>query len=185
MKCDRSTWKKLSFSAIFASILIGAGIFYYLSVPCGPVCDFNYERDASAILKTFDRDWYWLVESDDYSPAYTLKYRTPDRNPLHFGRLRIKVLREDNTYAGFIAYYMVTTTLGKILFLAIEPEFRGRRLSDTLMRYALNDLIRMGAKRITLVTRTTNIPAQRVYNRVGFKEIVRDDEGFVYFEYTP
>ena len=101
------------------------------------------------------------------------------------GRLRIKVLREHDAFVGFTAYYMKTSDLGLLLFLAVNPEFRGKGYGDMLTRYALNDLIRVGAKRIRLVTRTCNIPAQKLYKRVGFKETSRDDEGFVYFEYVP
>lgn len=185
MKFDRSVWKKRHISAAIFTLFIGAGIFYYLSIPCGPIYDFDPARDTQDILQVFERDWYWLVSSDDYSPEFTLKYRAPSRNPLYIGRLRIKVLRENDDFVGFTAYYMKTSDLSFLLFLAVNPEFRGKGYGDALTRYALNDLISMGTKRIRLVTRTDNIPAQKLYSRMGFRETSRNDEGFVYFEYTP
>lgn len=185
MRFDRSVWKKWRIGAAIFTMSLGAGIFYYLSIPRGPIYDFDPARDTQDILQVFERDWYWLVSSDDYSPEFMLKYRAPGRNPLYIGRLRIKVLRENDAFVGFTAYYMKTSDLGFLLFLAVDPEFRGKGYGDTLTRYALNDLIRMGTKRIRLVTRTDNIPAQKLYSRMGFRETSRDDEGFVYFEYTP
>ena len=185
MRFDRSVWKKWRIGAAIFTMSLGAGIFYYLSIPRGPIYDFDPARDTQDILQVFERDWYWLVSSDDYSPEFMLKYRAPGRNPLYIGRLRIKVLRKKDAFVGFTSYYMKTSDLGFLLFLAVDPEFRGKGYGDTLTRYALNDLIRMGTKRIRLVTRTDNIPAQKLYSRMGFRETSRDDEGFVYFEYTP
>jgi ribosomal protein S18 acetylase RimI-like enzyme len=51
-----------------------------------------------------------------------------------------------------------------------------------LMQFALDDMKRLGAKKISLVTRTSNLSAQKLYNRMGFKETYRD-EGYVYFDY--
>lgn len=187
MKFDRSMWKKWSIGAAIMSVLLGAGIFYYFSLVQGPIYDFDPSRDTQEILNIFDRDWYWLVasERDEYSPEFTLKYRAPNRNPLYLGRLRIKVLREQSTFVGFAAYYMKTPDHGQLLFLAVNPEFRGRGYGEKLTRFALDELIRMGAKRVELSTRTDNISAQNLYKRIGFKETWRDDEGFMYFEYTP
>ncbi len=59
---------------------------------------------------------------------------------------------------------------------------RGKGFAQKLMQYAIDDMRRLGAKKITLITRTSNTSAQKLYNRIGFKEIYRD-EGYVYFEY--
>lgn len=178
--------KLLVWSSILGSVL-GVAILFYFWVPRGPIYNFNAERDTQDILQTFDRDWEWLVASsrDEYSPEFILKYRTPNRNPIYLGRLRIKVMRQEGKYAGFVAYYMKTSDIGFILFLAVHPDFRNKGYGEQLARYALNDLVREGAKRVTLVTRTDNYPAQRVYNKLGFNEILRDEEGFVYFDYVP
>ncbi len=187
MKFKQSRWKKLGIGLGVTATLLGVGISYYLSVSRGPIYDFDYARDAQEVLAIFERDWYWLVSSsrEHYSPEFTLKYRTPKRNPLYFGRFCIKVLREGDAFVGFVAYFMETSDLGDLRFLAVNPEFRGKGYGDKLTRYALNDLICMGAKRIQLVTRTDNIPSQTLYKRLGFYETSRDNEGFVYFEYTP
>jgi ribosomal protein S18 acetylase RimI-like enzyme len=148
--------------------------------------EFNAARDTQPILNLFDQNWHWLVSSDDYSPEFTLKYLAPSRNPLYVGKLKINVLRQHNQLIGFVAYYMKSADLGFLLFLAVDKKFRKKQYGETLLRFGLDQLADMGAKRIQLVTRTTNFPAQRLYQRVGFYEISRDQpEGFVYFEYIP
>jgi len=71
-----------------------------------------------------------------------------------------------------------------LLFLAVGQEFRGKGFGEQLVRYVLKEFSNMGASRVRLVTRTTNFPAHRLYNRIGFHEVERREDGFVYFEYN-
>ncbi len=185
MNIKQPLWKKITIASSIVGSVLSIGIIYHLWLPRGPIFEFDPARDTQPILNIFERDWYWLLSSEDYSPEFMLKHHAPNRNPLYMGRLRIKVMRQHDTFAGFVAYYMKTSNVGFILFLAVEPKFRGKKYGAQLSQYALNDLIRIGAKRIMLVTRTSNLPAQRVYNELGFIETSRDDEGYVYFEYIP
>jgi ribosomal protein S18 acetylase RimI-like enzyme len=147
---------------------------------------FNASRDTQPILNLFDQNWHWLVSSDDYSPEFTLKYLAPSRDPRYVGKLHISVLRQHNQLMGFVAYYMKKPDFGFLLFLAVDQKFRKNQYGETLLRYGLQQLADMGAKRIQLLTRLTNLPARRLYERVGFKEFSRNQpEGFIYFEYTP
>ncbi len=49
------------------------------------------------------------------------------------------------------------------------------------MQYAVDDMKKQGASIITLVTRTSNLSAQAVYKKLGFRQTYEED-GFVYFE---
>lgn len=167
-------------------LVIAGGVWHYRSVQRGPIYEFNYERDAQSILSIFDTDWYWLVADsrDQYSPEFMLKYRAPKQNRMYEGRMYIKVLRnEQDQFVGFAAYYPKTNDVWFFNFLAIKPEFRGKRYADKLMDYALKDMKAKGAKQITLITRPTNKAAQSVYRRFKFQETFNDGEyvGFTYF----
>ena len=49
--------------------------------------------DTQEILKIFDRDRYWLLSSEDYSPEYMLKHRAPNQFELQYmGVLRSKYI---------------------------------------------------------------------------------------------
>ena len=134
-----------------------------------------------ADLDIFKRDWHWLVASETYSPEFMLKYRAPTQQLESIGRLKIRVLRNRNNFIGFVAYYMKSPIQGFVLFLDVNPEFRGRGYSDKLLQYALKELLHMGAYSARLVTRTTNYSAQKLYKRNGFSEVEREN-GFIYFE---
>lgn len=149
------------------------------------ISDFDDKRDTQEIVKIFDRDMYWLVASPEYfSVEFMLKYRAPIQELRYTGRLKIKVCRTQDRFVGFTAYYMETARQGVLLFLDVNPEFRGKHkgYAEKLLRYALADLKTMGARQVKLVTRTDNQPSQGLYKRVGFYETSRNN-GFVYLQY--
>jgi len=180
---QQKSWKKLTIFAGITATVLSAGILYYAFAPRGPIYDFDPARDTQEILAIFEHNWHWLISSDDYSPEFMLKHRAPSKDPLYVGSLHIKVLREQNKLAGFTAYYMKKKGLGQLLFLAVGQEFRGKGYGEQLVQYVLKDFADMGASCVRLVTRTTNFPAHRLYNRIGFHEIKPHEDGFVYFEY--
>lgn len=168
--------------------LIGGGVQWYfwhhktaVLVQTGPIYDFDDARDTQEILNLFEANWHWLVATPDYSPAYMLKNRAPNQNPLYHGKLSIKVLREQGVFIGFIAYYKKKPQEGFILFVAVKEEFRGKRYAEQLTNYAINDMREQGAKSVWLVTRLSNARSQALYTRLGFYELQHDDV-FIYFQ---
>lgn len=177
------TWLK---AALLASLLMigGGAVYYYYHTqsPKQPIYEYEAARDKEDIQKLFDNNWYWLISSDDYSVNFMLDRRAPNQyNPRYFGKLQIQVMRVNNEFVGFVAYYMKNFYLGQLLFIAVKQDQRGKGYAKVLMNYALEQLKEMGATKVKLVTRPTNLSAIAVYNKTGFTEINRDDE-FVYFE---
>jgi len=161
-------------------VLFGAGYWWYRA-DHGPILDFSYSRDAQEVMKIFERDHYWLLANDEYYPDVWLKYRSPSQeDSRYFGQLQIKVLRENDLFVGFTAYYLKYPTLGFILFVAVNPEFRGKHYGEQLVHYAIKDMKSKGVKQIQLVTRVSNERAQKLYKRIGFYESSRSD-GYVHF----
>jgi ribosomal protein S18 acetylase RimI-like enzyme len=183
MEMRRVSWMKVSGILLIIGFLIAAGL-WLSKKPATPIIDFNDARDTKEILKIFERDRYWLLASEDYSPEFMLKYRAPNQDIKYMGRLHIKVWWEQDKFVGFSAYYMKTPTDGFLLFLDVNPEFRGKDkgYAEKLVKYVLGQLRSMGAEQVQLCTRTDNMRAQKLYNRVGFYEISRDN-GFMYFQY--
>jgi ribosomal protein S18 acetylase RimI-like enzyme len=191
--------KKIILSiSIIAATCSAIGLYVHQQhqqITQGPIYDFNPTRDTQAIMDIFHQNWYWLLASEESSPAFMLKHRTPDANPMHFGSLHIKVLyANEESYsakaskgsrlAGFTAYFMENAQEGRILFLAVAHEFRGKGYGKLLAEYAMKQMFNMGATHIALWTRVSNLPAQKVYKELGFKEKF-DDNGYVFFEYWP
>lgn len=185
-KSFRKNYFKYTIIGLLCAIGLSFAFHHYVAAQHPNIYEFNAARDTQPILNLFEKNWHWLVSSDDYSPEFTLKYLAPSRDPRYVGKLHINVLRQHNQLMGFVAYYMKSADLGFLLFLAVDHQFRKNQYGETLLRYGLDQLAQMGAKRIQLVTRLTNTPARRLYERVGFYEISRNQpEGFIYFEYIP
>jgi ribosomal protein S18 acetylase RimI-like enzyme len=170
--------------------LVGGGISYYLThqkstpsaIEQGPIVDYNEVRDRADILKIFVEEKHWLLSSDDYDADFMLKYKAPNENPLYFGKAHIKSYLENGQFAGFSVYYKKTPNEGTILFIAVKPEFRNRGIAKKLTQAAIDDLKRLGSSRVTILTRTQNVRAQAVYTKLGFHEINRDSDGYVYYD---
>lgn len=179
------SWLKITLTAVVLAAGIGVGFFIYRSTEMassGAIQEFDPTRDTKPILAIFERDWYWLVAGDDYSPEFMLAHRAPKQDPLYAGRMRIKVIRDDGTLIGFVAYYMKNDKLGYLNFVDINPEYRGKRYAEKLVRYAMDDMKTMGAKKIDLVTRPSNANAQALYRRLGFV-LTQQDPEFVFYSY--
>ena len=181
--------KIIKASAIIIALSFAATvIYYYLPQPQqqAPLRDnivsFQADRDTKEILDIFEKDRFWLVSSPDYDPAFMLKNRAPNKDDArYFGKLNIKVLYEMDKFVGFIAYYMKNFFIGTILFIDVKSEFRGKGYAQQLMQHAIADLKKQGASIITLVTRTSNESAQKLYKRLGFR-VAHEEDGYVYFE---
>ncbi len=57
---------------------------------------------------------------------------------------------------------------GHITNVAIAPGFRGKRRGEVLMRFVIQIMAKEGMERMTLEVRASNMPAQRLYERLGF-----------------
>ena len=180
------TKKIILLISIILTLGAGAALYHQRSSEQGPIYTFDSARDTKEMMDIFHQDWYWLLASEESSPAFMLKHRTYDANPAHFGSMHIKVLREqeNNRLAGFATYYMETKTKGRILFIAVGRDFRGKGYGKTLVLHAMEELYKLGADHIALWTRVSNLPAQRIYRGIGFKEIF-EENGYLYFEYRP
>lgn len=181
----QTTKKRVVLGALFSLCIAAAGSFYYYSHKIAlPIYTYNKQRDYKDIVDLFELERFWLTTTTDYSPHYMLDFMAPHKGAFYRGKLHVHVARPDNVFAGFTAFYMHDTKTGMILFLATRPELRGKGYGKMLIISAIKELKKMGAKKVNLVTRTTNLPAQRVYVSLGFDEITRDEQGFVYYEYT-
>jgi len=178
----RALWLMLATLVIAGIVFVGWG-------PCAPgdgllLTEYDGDRDYKQIIELFNKEKYWLTGDPDSPVEETFTHLAPRRGPQYHGQLKVKVLRKEDDLVGFVSHYMEDADTGFILYLAIDRNYRGRRLADRLMRIAVNDLLSLGARRIKLITRPTNVSAQAVYNRIGFRELGRDAV-YVYYEYLP
>lgn len=163
--------------------LIVAGLYHVATRHISDITPFDFARHSQPIIELFNTNHYWLTNDPDASPEFILKYRASSASLASMGKLHIYVLEKDHQFIGFVAYHLEGINEGRILYLAVKEEFRGKRYGQQLLEFGVQQLRALGAQKIRLTTRTDNISGQRLYNRAGFKEVGRDDT-FVFFEYT-
>lgn len=172
--------KWLYITVLVLVLIVGGGVLFY-PPPESMISDFNETRDTQAILNVMKDNWYWLISSPDYRADLMLSKRTPShKEPQYFGKLVIKVLRNTNDLIGFVNYYKKNEYQGHLFLLAIDKKYRGKGYAKKLVLYAMNDLKKMGAQWVQLVTRETNTTARSLYKKLGLQEYLQED-GFVYF----
>lgn len=54
--------------------------------------------------------------------------------------------------------------------IAVDPNFRGQKIGYQLMKQLINKAIELGAVKMTLEVRPSNIPARKLYHKLGFEE---------------
>ncbi len=183
----RSFTKAYRAYGVIAFILLSMGGYYYFSPSPITITALDEKRDMKQLLDIFKQDWFWLILGGDYnreSALYFLDVNTPKHRAK---QLKVFVMRQGKECLGFVATYMVSPRLGKLQFLAVNKIFRRHKYGEQLLRYGVQQLLDMGAKKVELLVRTINIPAQKLYKKVGFYEIAgyKDLEDGLYFEYDP
>jgi ribosomal protein S18 acetylase RimI-like enzyme len=180
--------KKLSLvkKAMILALIIGlagAGVWAY-TFSVGSIYTYSANKDRDFIINLFkDTDnWYWLVSegSTDFSVEYMLDNKASSKARGVKNDLIIKVYRRQGKPLGFVAYYTKDFGEGRILFVAVDKKERSKGYAGKLLQYAINALQERGCVVAKLITRTTNIPGQKLYTRMGFEKEWEHD-GFVQF----
>jgi len=76
-----------------------------------------------------------------------------------------------NRVVGYIVTMDIDRYTGKIISFAVKPEYRRMGIGTMLLRNAIERLKSRGKKRILLEVRVSNVEAQRLYKKFGFKTI--------------
>lgn len=149
----------------------------------GPIFEYDAARDKQEILQLFKSDIYWLSANPDYNAEYMLDNRAPGGETGRYsGQMQLKVLRDNDQFVGFVAYYKKTADEGFLNFVCVKPEMRGKHYAEKLMKYAEDDFRAQGVHRIKLLTRTVNHRARALYTRMGYTVTSIDEVGgFVYY----
>ncbi len=98
----------------------------------------------------------------------------------------VYVLSEENGAAVGYAFGTVIIDEGELYRIAVSPEKRGKGIGERLLHEFVEKCHERGAVKLFLEVRSKNVPARRLYEKTGFKEIsVRkgyygDDDAVIY-----
>ena len=86
---------------------------------------------------------------------------------------KVLVWEEDGRVVGYASWwYDPERRVGEVGNNAVDPDFQGRGIATALIRRVVETLRAQGARTLVVVTFTTNDPARRVYEKMGFKPLV-------------
>ena len=80
------------------------------------------------------------------------------------------VARHEGEVVGY-AGMMFTGLEAHITNIAVDPAYHGRKVGSRLLLSILTEAIARGAQVLSLEVRVTNQPAQRMYEKFGFKTV--------------
>lgn len=102
------------------------------------------------------------------------------------GENSVFTVSEDNGNIIGYAFGTVIIDEGELYRIAVSPEKRGKGTGERLLREFVEKCRNNGAVKLFLEVRSRNVPARRLYEKIGFKEIsVRrgyygDDDAVIY-----
>ena len=128
----------------------------------------NYESEAQMphIIELCQRDL-----SEPYS-VYTYRYFINNWSKLCF------LAYDDTQCVGAIVGKLDDATRGYLAMLAVKKEYRRKRIGHELVRLALTAMRDLNVEEVILETETTNKPALKLYENLGF---IRDRCFFRYY----
>lgn len=117
---------------------------------------FMEEKDVDEVLHISN-----LSLKESWSRESLLKEVT---NPL----AKYFLIKDDKTILGFAGVWIIFDE-GHITNVAIHPEYRGKGLGEYLMNSLIEGCKSLKCNSITLEVRESNLPALKLYEKLGFK----------------
>jgi [ribosomal protein S18]-alanine N-acetyltransferase len=116
--------------------------------------------------KAEDLDAVAALEAECFTNPWTREMLEQEVQQSHVAR--VYVLRaEGYRVAAFCTCWLVYDEL-HINTIAVHPDLRRKGLATVLMRHLLHEAESQGAHRALLEVRRSNVPAQRLYEALGF-----------------
>lgn len=177
-KIKRHHYALLAFLIALSSI----GIFWYKSdeqKTLLEIRDYQEASDYGKLIELMEENFFWLSERRDFSPHRVLTWKAPFDNEKRKGEAIIRVALYDKLLAGFVAFFKNSPEEGFIWLLAVDKNFRKRKIGEELMKNAIQELKEKNVKYISISTRSINTPALTLYKKLGFMEAYTNERGIV------
>ncbi len=120
-----------------------------------------------------DLDRIVRIEQESFPAPWTRKMFEAELDGNPFGSLvtaRAILDGMDTALVGYICFWVVFEEL-RLMNLAVDAPARRQGVAAELVRRALNAGRERGALRAILEVRASNVPARRLYEQAGFRQI--------------
>lgn len=112
-----------------------------------------------------DLDRVMEIEHRSFTLPWSREAYENELSTNHFASYLVACYEEQ--VVGYAGMWVILDE-AHITNIAIDPAFRGRRLGERLMQEMMVQSMARGAERMTLEVRVSNLPAQRLYEKLGF-----------------
>lgn len=119
-------------------------------------------------MQESDLDEVMEIERESFSMPWSRW--TYERELKDTERSHLFVVKTDKQVVGYIGFWIVLDEM-HIITIAVRKAFRHMGFGTMLMSHALMSAIEHGVKRATLEVRTSNLPAQNLYEKFGFEKV--------------
>lgn len=137
--------------------------------------DYNHIKDKEKIIQIYRDNLYWLSANPKYDIESVLERRTPRPERKDSDQtLFIKTIKYHGDLVGFITFHKKDQNNAAIHLVAVAKVNRNKGYGKFLITQTIEEMKKLGSQKIYLTTRTDNIPAQRMYEKIGFAETDRD-----------
>lgn len=179
---------RLFISGLIAILSLGAGLWLWQTKSRDNALQgYQEQRDRAALVELFNDNWFWLDNRPQVGglAAFNehLNKVSDKEESTRPTKMSWLVYYKDGKTRGFTSYFMRIPELkiGKILYLAVQKEYRSQGIARKLLKYAIAQLKNMGARIIEITVRLENYPAQNLYRSLGFAPVGSDSQ-YLYME---
>jgi ribosomal protein S18 acetylase RimI-like enzyme len=132
--------------------------------------DRSLPEGASVVSNADDLDAYVVAHRAAFGTTYLTRARRETWSDDEGYRPDLDLaITMDGAVAAFAVSYL-REGVGEIGTVGVVPDRRGRRLGETVVRFALAELVARGASSATMSTSSLNHPMLRVADACGFSE---------------
>lgn len=124
------------------------------------------------IRKMIKEDIPEIVELEKLSfptpwSAYAFNCELEDNQYAYYN---VCLAKEEEKILGYAGMWKILDEV-HITNVAVHPSYRGLKLGELIMRTMMGQAIALGADKMTLEVRKSNIVAQRLYEKLGFMSV--------------
>lgn len=90
----------------------------------------------------------------------------------------LAVDKEKEEIIGYVGCWILGNE-GEITNVAVSPEYRGQHIAENMLLELIERVKKRGGTAMTLEVRPSNIPALKLYEKLGFKSVGRRPKYYV------
>jgi len=117
-------------------------------------------------VRTVDMPYVYEIEQRSFKQPYPYSYID---SLAHLAPKTFLVAEKKGKIVGYVAAIVLGAGLGHIISIAVHPEYYRQGIGTALITRLMETLKEQGALTIQLEVRKSNIAAQKMYAKLGFK----------------